>query len=299
MLTRKLTLSALQPIKLSHAYDSDLKVEYKQFNSGLRYYDHNALKNFADISFSNESALILTKRLPYNQVFNDQQKTLTVKDLCGMFILYAKDNETLMGDTKIKFHPSGKFFVGGNGQDAIFNVVPASNNKIYLRFNKKRIQVTQTYPYDLYLSEDELPENESYRELFEIVYKSKKIQFKIATKEGTRYLSFGVDRILRGVGLELNKLYINSYSFDVQFFGSESLLYGLDQNAKEVKYYNTNESLSEKKALNLKLFQQQDTNLLIDFPIIQAQTSTQLKTNIALLKTNFTSTGTFNTSLSL
>lgn len=297
MLTRKLTLSALQPIQLSHEYDKELKSEYKQFNSGLRYYEHEALKNFADISLSNESALILTKRLPYNSIFNEQQKTLTIKDMCGLFTLFAKDSELLMGDTKIKYHSSGKFCIGGTGQDAVFNAVPASNNKIYLRFNKKRIQVTKAYPYDLYLSEDELPENESYRELFEVKYSLNKIQFKIQTQEGTRYLSFGVDRILRGIGLELNKLSINPYGFNIQFFGSETLLYGVDQNAKEVKYYNTNESLSEKKALNLKSIQQQDTNLLIDFPTIQAQQSTKIKTNIALLKTNFTSTGTFNTSL--
>jgi hypothetical protein len=299
MLTKKLTLSAFQPVKLNYSYDktSELKSEYKQFNGGLRYYEHEALNGFGDISISNESVLILTKNLPYNNIFVEQQKQLNIKDLCGLFSLSAKDSSLLAGDIKIKYHSDGRFYVGGRGQDVLFNAIPASENKIRLEVNKKRVQITKNYPYEMYLSEDPLPENESYRELFDITYRSNKAQLKMLTIEGFRYLSFGVDRVLRGVGLELNEADINSYKFSISFLGSDSLLYGVDQNTKEVKYYNTNEPLSEKKALNIKQYKDLPTNLLIDFPVTQAQYTTTIGTNIASLKTNFTTTGTFNATL--
>ena len=299
MLTKHLSLSAFDPIKLAYKYSTtgDLKADYKEFKSGMRYYEHNALKRFADISLSNESALILTDTLSLNSIFQEQQKNLPINEITGMFILSIKDTAVFGGNNSIKYF-NGQFCVGGKGEDVIFNIVPATDNKVYLRVNYKRVQVSHHYPYEVYLSDDQLPDEESNREMFEVSFRRKKFIIKTRTREGTRFLSFGSDRILRAVGLELNKSIINPYHFDVQFLGFSSFKYGSDYDAKEVKYYNTNESLLEKKALNIKAYKGQHTNILFDFPIINTQTTTNVGVNMAILKTNFTSTGTFNSSLS-
>jgi hypothetical protein len=299
MITKHLSLSAFDPIKLAYKYSTtgDLKAEYKEFRNGMRYYDHDALKQFADVSLSNESALILTRTLSLNSIFEEQQKILSVSELCGMFVLFTKDTPFLGGDNEVNYF-NGQFCIGGKGEQAIFSIVPATDNKVYLRVNYKRVQVAEQYPYEVYLSNDKLPDNESNRELFDVAYRNKKFTIKTQTKEGTRFLSFGTDRILRGVGLELNKSIINPYHFDVEFLSFSSIAYGSDYDTKEVKYYNTNESLLEKKALNVKAYKGQNTNILFDFPVIQTQTTTNVGVNMAVLKTNFTSTGTFNSSLS-
>jgi hypothetical protein len=192
---------------------------------------------------------------------------------------------------------NNSLYIGGQGSRAVFNVVPIDHQRVQLRINFKRVQIAKEYPYDVFLSEDPLEDSEKEREIFDIDSTGGMLMFKTKTSEGYRFLSFGEDRKIRCVGVMLNEAVLNNYHFKPTFLTNVAWQYGFDPTIKEIKYYNENEPLYNKTKLNVKLTKQLSTNLLLDFPLSKVSES-EPAVNLALLRTNFTSTGTFNSQLS-
>ena len=226
-------------------------------------------------------------------------QSLAVGAIPTSFKLRAVDTLALVGDVVFKW--SGKqIYVGGKGEDVIFNVVPMSKgNTVQLRHNQYRVTVEKDYPYSLYLSVEPVPSNEKNRELFVIDYINGEITLRSETKEGFRFVSYGEDRVVRCVGLEINDIKINDYHFTPEFNTASILPHGFIPTNNEVKYFTEIDSPKQNKTLDIKFKKELETNLLIDCPLqlLTNESLTSVPINIAVIKTNFTPTGTFNNNI--
>ena len=159
------------------------------------------------------------------------------------------------------------------------------------------LQINQEYPYDIIFSEEEIDPSDFYKRRFEIDFWEDKMTIKCTTPEGSRYLSHGVDNVIRGNGLYLNKTVINSYIFTPELISSNiSLVENTDRmNAVEVFYINELTGEAEHENLTIKRKQYNDTNALLTCSLEDALKNEKAKANLALLKNNFTASGAYTT----
>lgn len=285
------SLSALNPVKLVYEFNKAEKMtsNLNSFRNGFSYFKHDALENFQDAAFSNKTCLIVTDNIPLKSVFDDDSKKLEVGVVAGSFYLESSSQKQL---TVYK----DQLFVGGIGSPLLINLIPIGDRLVELKYNKsKYIYVDDAYPYTARVSDNSLNSSEINRQRFVYDFKDGKLSFRTLTKEGWRYLSFGIDQTVRAVGLMLNETTINSYYFTPHFITQSSLVHNFDANNVEVKYFNQLESDNNRETVSVKEIQTSNTNLLITCPTSEISKSTTAKVNIAITKSNFSTTGSYVT----
>ena len=294
---KTLSLSSLSPLRLAYNYNSKeaLNARYGVVDSGLRYYEHDLLTDCADGAFSQQNAIVLTKQRDIQEIFDQPTTQVGLKNIACCFYLSVPNTEILNGDNIIKIR-NKQFFVGGKGTDVIFNTFPIENGIVELKTDQHQIAVAENYPYELILLEEPLQENVR-RQRFEIVVLDGQIALKNLTSAGYRYLSYGSDRILRCVGLQLNETIVNQYLFVPIFLSDDNVPYDFDPSSKEVRYYNQFGLTEQERTVDVKKQIQLDTNLLVSCSLEDITTAEEINVNIAITKTNFATSGTFNTSL--
>ena len=285
------SLSALSPVKLTYKFNKEEKLSNNltSLNNGLSFYKHGVLLNAKDAVFSNHNLLVLTDNISLKDAFEVDSLDVPVGTIAGS--MYLKDSSGRRA-TYIK----GNICMGGTGKDLIITVVPIENNIVELIVSEtKKIMIDEEYPYTAKISSDILVDDKIYRQRFEMDMKDDLCTFKVMTKEGYRFLSFGVDNVLRAVGIMLNEIKVNSYLFVADFVTNQNLHCGFDAKTSEIKYYNEFALFSNKKTVNIKTEQESNTNLLISCATLTLAMSAEVPVNIALTKSNFSSSGSYST----
>lgn len=286
------SLSALTPIEFVYSFNTEEALNFyrREFSNKLGYNSYTAFENIQDLAISKKNALFLTDVKSLSSVFKQSTNTLDIKKLAGTIFLKTTDDRYLIqnGET---------FFVGSSAlyDRATISIVPVDTNSTVELYSKDGIPlvVDTTYPYTVRAFNETLTPDKYYTKLFKIDYSDNAISFKTTTVEGDRYLSYGTDGIFRAVGLMLNNAVFNSYLFTPEFITTSELSIGFDPSSVEVKYYNDIETFQNRLTLDVKEKNVSDTNLLISCATSDMTKEDKTPINIALLRTNFTSTGTY------
>lgn len=292
-------LSALNPVEVSYSYNAEeaLKGNFCLYDFGLRTYNYELFKNFKDAAFSKKTALVLTDIKDLKNVFETTIDTIDIGNIAGNCYLQVENNDTLDGDTYIKLYKN-ELWVGGKGEKAMFTIIPLSQNLAQLKVKNFYVQVAASYPYKIELSLVKLEESENYRQQFYVDFNKNNITFKAVTQDGYRYIGYNsVDRALYCNGVQLNSTIISQYLFSTTFMSSATIPYGYDPTVKEIKYYNSIESGELQKSVTVSHKQTANTNLLVTLPSYSLLDKSSVNANIMLLKTNFSTIGTFNSSI--
>lgn len=289
------SLSALMPVKLVYKFNKEEKISgtLSTFRNGFGYYKHDGLENFQDAVLSNKTCLILTDNIPLKTVFESDSKQINIGTIAGC--LYLK---TSLGHY-IKTNSNG-IFAGGIGTDLFINLIPQGNNVVEMKIGDNAyVHIEESYPFTANVSTETLAEGDLNRKRFEIEYRDNLVAFRTLTKEGWRYLSYGTDRAIRAVGLMLNETIINPYLFTPVFVSNSNIHYNFDARTSEIKYYNEITSYGNRDTVNIKQEQESPTSLLISIPTSEISKNNEVPVNIALTKTNFSSSGSYTTKRTL
>jgi hypothetical protein len=292
-------LSEIKPVKLTYKFNNEEKLikHYDQFANGFSYYAHKILENHRDSLLSKRNALFLTDTKLLADVFlkeTKDSKKLKLGEIGGSFYLKVPKTNVHLTTTQ------GLLFKGGTGEKALFGVYPLQDGTANLKFNENTwFQVDKSYPYTVRLSQERIDQEDEYCRKFIIEHEDGKIAIKTLTKEGYRYLSFGIDLVVRMVGLVLNETVVNPYVFELDPISTIDMTLDYEPNTLEVKYFNDISKFTDRKSLNVRDFERTDTNLIVSLPTykISELDDTEVAVNIALAKTYFTPEETYITSI--
>lgn len=285
------SLSALTPIKFTYKFNKEEKLTNSKhaFNNGFCFYTHNALNAAQDALMSRKNLLILTDNISLREIFDSDSNQINIGKIAGSFYLKTATNYYV---TKIK----NNIFVGGVGEKLGLTVVPILDNIVELVVDKTRkITVDEEYPYTVKISDDQLSDAKLLRQRFEMDYFDGRVSFKVQTKEGPRFISFGADKVVRAVGLELNETIVNPCRFYVEMISNNGIYYDFDAKTSEIKYFNELGSFNNQNTVVIKEDQESNTHLLISCATSLLGVSAEVPVNIALTKTNFSSSGSYST----
>ena len=291
-------LSALNPVEVEYKFNSQEKLNgnFQLYTSGLRAYNYEVFKSYKDATLSKKTAVVLTSIKDLKDIFAKPLDYVNVGSISGSCYLNVANNPVLDGDVFIKLF-SNDLFVGGQGELAVFNLIPIAQNVVELKVENFYLQAEENYPFEIKLSNISLPTNEIHRQRFLVSFSKDYITFKSITKEGPRYLSYNLkDRKLKCVGIQLNASVINEYLLNATFVSTSTINYGYDPTAKEVKYFNSFNSGEKQKNVDIFSATTLNTNLLITLPSTNLVNNT-ITANINLLKTNYSNSGAFNSTL--
>lgn len=283
-------LSAISSVKFTYNYNSEEKLHnvYNAFRGNFGYYDYTLFRNFKDAALSKKNCLVLTDVKDLQSVFETQKTTLSLGTIAGTTFLKANNNEFLTVTGK-------QVYVGGNGEKLFINIIPISKNIVELKATDSNyLQIDNQYPYTVNLSQTILDESPMSVRRFEIDYKDGLASFKVKTPEGYRFLSYGVDKVLRAVGVELNETIVNPYRFAIVPVTETSVEYNFDPTTSEIKYFNELLGSNTRQTVDIKTNTEKNTNLLVSCPTMELSGSGSVNLNIALMKTNFSSSGTYS-----
>lgn len=289
------SLSALTPVKFTYNFNAEEKLTgyLSLFNNGFGYYKHNAFENFRDAALSNKTCLILTENKPLKDIFDSDSEEIDIGKIAGCVFLKNSTGKYVTGK-------SSNIYIGGTGERLLISIVPLYNNVVELKVGRtKYVQIDAQYPYTAKLSQEPLIDEEIDRQRFEIDYKKGLVSFKTKTAEGYRYLSYGADNVIRAVGLMLNDTIVNPYLFNLESITDNELYYNFDAKASEIKYYNELADFTNRYNTNIKEEQDSSTNLLMSCSTASIALSSKVSLNIALTKTNFSSSGSYSTKRTL
>ena len=284
-------LSSLIPVKLGYNFNTKEEFEYDivEYSNTLSYYKYSAFENLQDVALSNKTALFLTDTMPVSNVFVSTESPASIGQIAGTFYLRDSINFNYL-------YYTGNTIVAGTYpyDKLLISLVPLENGLVELHTNEgTKITIDSAYPYTAYTTKDQLPPNQLYRQQFEVEYYSRRFTFKTNTVEGPRYLSYGADGVVRAVGTMFNNAVLNSYIFTAAYITTDSLSLGYKPTTSEVKYYNNIETFVNKLNVEIETSNTNDTNLLITCSTSEITSEDETQANIALLKSNFTSTGTY------
>lgn len=293
-----LPLSSLNPVKMVYDFNFKeiLESEKVTNSSQINYIKHELLSGVQDFAISKHTLLALTNQKNLKTIFKNQQKIIDVKNIAGTFYLKVFSKSLDEEETTVKIF-NNKFFCGGKGQLALFHVVPISPGIVELKVGENYVNCSSNYPYDLVLSPESLQTEEIFRQRFFLDYVDKKITLQTQTSDGLRYLSIGVDRALRFVGINLNLTKINDYFLEPVFVSSSTITHGMNPSTSETRYYNDVFETNNQKNVAVKKQIPLDTHLLVSCPSSKLAEQSEVSLNIALAKTNYSSSGAFNTSI--
>lgn len=285
------SLSALSPVKFTYKFNKEEKLtgNLVTYNNGCSYYTHGALQSAQDVALSKKNLLVITNNMPLKEIFNTDSSEISIGTIPLTLYLKTPANQYVKYINK-------NIYAGGIGDFLQISVVPIANKIVELVIDKtKKIIIDELYPYTARISEDILTEDKINRQRFEVDYKDNKISFKTKTKEGYRFLSYGADKTIRAVGLMLNETVVNPYLFTAEFVCDSEIFYDFNARTSEVKYFNDLGSFINQKNLNIKEEKESNPHLLISCTTQDISLSGEVPINIALLKSNFSSSGTFST----
>ena len=285
------SLSALQPVELSYSYNSDEKLKFTPvvYSNRIAYNSYAAFDNIQDVALSKKNALFLTGTKSLTSVFEQSLLESTLGKISGTIFISTLSGEDIQYDVdtlSVQLSSSNK---------ARITIIPIDTENTVELYTNNGIQlvVDSYYPYTIRASNAALAPDQQYRRKFKLEYANNLMSFKTITNEGPRYLSYGADKVLRAVGLMLNNSIINPYLFVPTFITSSSLTIGFDPTSTEVKYYNDIESFKNRMTLDIKEKNVAETNLLISCATTDITKDEKVNINISLLRTNYTSTGTY------
>lgn len=285
------SLTALHPLELRYEYFNNniLNTETVGYQEGYSFYKVTGLTNFTDTSINKGSCFVLTTGINLGSFFS-QPETISIGEIPGTFKLQSRNSTIIFA----KYNSSSNTITFDSLEGDNFFITPIKNStrEIEIRVGDLNLQIDSTYPYTARLGESIVVEEEKYRQRFYYTYINGFIGFKVITNEGSRFLSFGVDNILRGVGVILNESRINDYYFKCINVTSNNLSYDFIPANKWVTYFLDfpNQENNSDVSLN-KEFTNNTVNYLVDFPIEQAIKTGRATINIANLKTGFTPAG--------
>lgn len=286
------SLSAISPVKFIYKYNSEEKLagSYASIKGDFAYFKHEALVNFQDAALSRKTCLMLTDTKNLKTIFESADESYNIGEIAGTFLLKVRDKRITETNDVI--------YVGGTGKPILITVVPVGNNLAELRVNRTSwIEIDKTYPYTAKLTRDTIDGPDLQFRRYYVEYQNGLMYFKVLTPEGFRFLSYGVDNVIRGVGLELNDTIVNPYHFFAEYKTRETLDYNYTPDEKEVKYFNDAVDQQHKTDVELKTIVDSETNLLITCPTSELSKSNEVVINISSLKTNYTPSGTFSPSI--
>jgi hypothetical protein len=283
------SLSAISPVDFTYNFNKEEKLsgKYYSYNNGFSFKTYDAFEGVQDASLSKKTCLILTNNKPLKNVFLSDSRQLNIGTVAGTCFL--KSNNQYITTL------NHGLYLGGTGEKALISIAVVTDKEVELKLGKDQfIQIDKKYPYTARVSTEALDGNELYRQRFEVDYKDNLICFKAKTLEGYRFLSYGSDLTIRAVGLSLNETVVNPYLFTPEFVSSNGLYYDFDAVTKEIKYYNELSTTKDRYTVKLKNKKIADTHLLLSCSTTTIAASSVANANIASLKTNFTSSGTYS-----
>lgn len=285
-------LSALIPVEFTYSYNKEEKLtkDFYLFDNGLSYCTHAILSGLQDIALSKKNLLALTNKLSLYDVFETDSTQIKLGTIAGS--VYLKSQGAYVTSLR------EQIYLGGKGEYLPVTISPiqGQSNLVELIINKNyKVTIDEEYPYTARLYSDYLRESKLYRQRFEIDYADDKISIRTKTKEGWRFLSYGVDNVLRAVGLHLNEVKINPYVFDVEPITNTSIFYDFNAKNSEVEYFNELTTTNDLRTLNIKEESISNTHLLVSCSTSVIGLSSKVPINISLTKTNFSSTGSYLT----
>jgi hypothetical protein len=284
------SLSALQPRSFVYSYNTEenLKSSPVVYSNQLSYYSHAAFDGIQDVAISKKNALFLTSVKSLTGVFESSLKRTTLGMFAGTVTLQTLDGEDVQDNL-------GTLIVQNNSSNkSKIAIVPISKNVVELyTTDGVQLVVDERYPYTVRATNAALGPDEQYRKQFVLQYTNNLMSFQTITIEGPRYISYGSDKTLRAVGLMLNNKIINPYLFVPTEITPTQIELGFDPTPNEVRYYNDLESFQNRATVDIKEKNVAETNLLISCVISDIAKSDVVNTNIAMLKTNYTSTGSY------
>lgn len=288
------SLSALVPVNFAYDFNKREKLDdmYYSFANDFSYYTHTAFSSAKDALFSKKNLLVLTNKQSLYDVFDPDSRPLNLGTIAGSLFLKTSNGQYI---TRYK----ETAYVGGK-TPLFLTISPLENssNTALLTVDKThKIIIDEEYPYTARISNEELTEEDAHRQLFEVDYADNKVTFKTRTKEGWRYLSYGADQTVRAIGVTLNEIQINPYLFEMEFVSGKTIFYDFNAKTSEVKYYNELTTYLNRNTVTVKDEQISDTHLLMSCAAsdIDSLSTEKIPINIALLKTNFSSSGTYLT----
>jgi hypothetical protein len=285
------SLTALQPLELRYEYFNDniLNIESLGYQEGYNFYKTSGFINFTDTSINKGSCFVLTTGTDLKSFFSEPE-IKSIGELPGTFKLQARNSTVNFASYNSTSNTIT--FDSLEGDNFFITPVNSSINEIEIRLGNLYLQIDNVYPYTVRLGEKIIVEEEKYRQKFYYTFANGFIGFKVLTNEGFRFLSFGVDNILRAIGLTLSQSIINDYYFKCVNITSNSISYDFIPANKWVTYFLDfpNQVNNQDVSLN-KEFTNDSVNFLIDFSIDQAIKTGKANINIANLKTGFTPAG--------
>jgi hypothetical protein len=282
-------LSALTPVEFVYKFNKEEKLSKNTytFANKFRYCVHNITENARDAVFSKNTFLVLTDNLHLSAAFETDSKQLDINEISGSFFLKTPKGKRLSAY-------KGTMYIGGMGENVLFTLNKIGNNIVELVYDKDyKVTLDEDYPFVARLSKDLLADSQLNRRRFEMDYRDGKVCFKANTKNGQRFLSFGADQVVKAVGVTLNSIVISPYVFDVEFVTSNLVKYDFDAKVSEIKYFNEITGYANQTNVKIKESKENNTHLLLSCPTAVMSMSSIAPINIALTKTNFSSSGTY------
>lgn len=280
------SLSALQPVDLNYTYNTaePLLKQQVTYNTGLNVYTLQGTKQFQDISFSNETCLILTSSVNLSSFFSTK--------------LFENN---FFGSVLLKPRTSANYYVAYNSTLNSLNlslsashiyISPITNtNEVELVVERKYVQVKENYPYEIILSDKTLDPESIHRQRFICTIQDSLVTFKTRTNSGYRYLSFNTDGVLRATGTVLNESVLNDYIFNIEYVAVNTGVHGFIPVNEYLTYYFDFEDGTNNKNLKInKTFTDNPNNFLLSFTFDNI-TDNKANINIANLKTISTPAG--------
>lgn len=287
-------LSALSPVKFIYnfAESQEFKGQYKPISSNFYYYEHEGFRNFKDAALSKKSVLVLTDTKQLQEVLESKLLSYSVGTYIGGS-LFLEDNGRFL-TTKHNLLYRGAP-CGNSSRAELLSISLLEGGLAEIRIGSKFVEIDSNYPFTAKLVDSETFGDAQYRQ-FAIETANGKISFKVKTPIGYRFLAFGIDNILRAVGVELNNTIVNNYHFNAIFQTRSFIDYGFNVFAgqmSEVKYYNETDQQEHNENVNIKHSYARHTHYLVECPTLNVSVSSTVGANLFNLKTNYSSSGAF------
>jgi hypothetical protein len=281
-----MSLTALDPLKLNYTYNiaEPLQTEQITYDSGLHTYTLNGTDKFQDISFNNETCLILTSSVNLSSFFTTK---LFENNFFGSVHLrprtstvYYVSYNTILNSLYLSPTPTQIYISPVSG-----------TNEVELLAEKKYLQVDLDYPYEIKLSEKILDPESMYRQRYICTIQGNTVGFKTKTSSGYRYIGFGSDNVLRATGTVLNNSVINDYIFNIDYIAVNTGVHGFVPVNDFVTYFFDKESGENNENLIVnKTFKDNPNNFLLSFAFDKVEGSNTI-INMANLKNIVTPAG--------
>jgi hypothetical protein len=284
-------LSALTPIKLNYTYNTTepLLEQTTTYNTGLNVNALAGTKNYQDISFNNETCLILTSSVNLNNIFS----TLLFENnfFGSVFLrprntpLYYLSYNNILNSLTLSL----------SGTQIYISPVPESK-EVELIVERQYVQIEERYPYEVILSDKSLDPESIHRQRFLCTIQDNTVTFKTKTNTGYRYLGMCSDGTLRATGNILNDAVFNDYVFNIDYVAVNTGVHGFIPVNDYITYYFDIESGVNNKNLTInKTFSDNPNNYLLSFTFHEIVNNNTTNINIANLKNVVTPAGSLAT----